>query len=154
MGGYDALNDDGEWVQKEKDLTKAIKKINNSKAKFGDLRFGIFCTAYARENLWESIFECKEDYCYSDTDSCKTLNFERHKEWFDNYNKKKTDNNIEEKYYISSERNTLEFGLDGRFLVIGERINPTGKKQMQEECITLYFALISSSSFSLQLSFS
>ena len=85
---YNGLNDDGEWVQKEKDLTKAIKKINTSKAKFGDLRWGVFCTAYARENLWESIFECGEDYCYSDTDSCKTLNYERHKEWFNNYNKK------------------------------------------------------------------
>lgn len=36
-------------------------------------------------------------------------------------------------YYICSERNTLEFETDGRFIVIGERINPTGKKQLQAE---------------------
>ncbi len=42
-------------------------------------------------------------------------------------------NNIEEKYYLTSERHTLGFGLDERFLVIGERINPTGKKKLQEE---------------------
>ena len=34
---------------------------------------------------------------------------------------------------LSTERKTLEFDLDGRFLVIGERINPTGKKMLQEE---------------------
>lgn len=45
----------------------------------------------------------------------------------------KSTNIIEEKYYLTSERHTLEFGLDGRFLVIGERINPTGKKKLQEE---------------------
>jgi len=36
-------------------------------------------------------------------------------------------------YYICSERNTLEFTTDDKFLVIGERINPTGKKKLQAE---------------------
>lgn len=34
---------------------------------------------------------------------------------------------------LTSERRTLRFGLDGGFLVVGERINPTGKKQFQAE---------------------
>ncbi len=34
---------------------------------------------------------------------------------------------------LTSERKTLEIDLDGRFLVVGERINPTGKKALQEE---------------------
>ena len=34
--------------------------------------------------------------------------------------------------YLSSERNTLAFGLEERFIVVGERINPTGKKKLQE----------------------
>jgi 5-methyltetrahydrofolate--homocysteine methyltransferase len=34
---------------------------------------------------------------------------------------------------ITSERSTLEIDIDGRFLVVGERINPTGKKALQEE---------------------
>jgi 5-methyltetrahydrofolate--homocysteine methyltransferase len=34
---------------------------------------------------------------------------------------------------ITTERNTVEISLDGHFIVIGERINPTGKKVMQEE---------------------
>ncbi|MBQ9140380.1 MAG: homocysteine S-methyltransferase family protein [Lachnospiraceae bacterium] len=35
--------------------------------------------------------------------------------------------------YLTSERQTLAFGLDGNFLIVGERINPTGKKAIQEE---------------------
>lgn len=35
--------------------------------------------------------------------------------------------------YLTSERQTLAFGLDGIFLIVGERINPTGKKALQEE---------------------
>lgn len=34
---------------------------------------------------------------------------------------------------LTSERKTLEINLDGRLLVVGERINPTGKKALQEE---------------------
>ena len=35
--------------------------------------------------------------------------------------------------YLTSERKTLAFGLDSPFLVVGERINPTGKKKLQAE---------------------
>lgn len=41
--------------------------------------------------------------------------------------------NTEKARALSTERKTLEFDLDGRFLVIGERINPTGKKALQAE---------------------
>lgn len=34
---------------------------------------------------------------------------------------------------LSSERKTIELALNGTFMVIGERINPTGKKKLQEE---------------------
>ncbi len=37
-----------------------------------------------------------------------------------------------EKRYLSSERQILGFGLEDNFFVIGERINPTGKKNLQE----------------------
>ena len=39
-------------------------------------------------------------------------------------------------HYLASERQTLAFGLDDAFFVIGERINPTGKKKLQEELRT------------------
>lgn len=34
---------------------------------------------------------------------------------------------------LSSERKTVELDINGSFLVVGERINPTGKKKLQEE---------------------
>ncbi len=34
---------------------------------------------------------------------------------------------------LASERKNVEIGLDGNFIVVGERINPTGKKKLQEQ---------------------
>lgn len=34
---------------------------------------------------------------------------------------------------LASERQTVEFGLDGGFIIVGERINPTGKKLLQAQ---------------------
>ncbi len=39
----------------------------------------------------------------------------------------------EEKRIVTSERMNCELDVDGRFLVIGERINPTGKKKLHAE---------------------
>lgn len=39
----------------------------------------------------------------------------------------------ERKRLLTSERKTVEIDLDGPFLVVGERINPTGKKKLQAE---------------------
>ncbi len=35
--------------------------------------------------------------------------------------------------YLAGERKTLAFGLEDPFMIIGERINPTGKKKLQEQ---------------------
>lgn len=35
--------------------------------------------------------------------------------------------------YLTSERMTVSFGLNGNFIIVGERINPTGKKLLQAE---------------------
>lgn len=37
------------------------------------------------------------------------------------------------KRFLTSERQTVAFGLDDAFLIVGERINPTGKKALQAE---------------------
>lgn len=39
----------------------------------------------------------------------------------------------EDMYYLTSERRTVAFGLNSPLMVIGERINPTGKKKFQAE---------------------
>ncbi len=40
---------------------------------------------------------------------------------------------MEKKRVLASERQMLEIDVDGPFLVVGERINPTGKKKLQEQ---------------------
>lgn len=35
--------------------------------------------------------------------------------------------------YLTSERKTVKFGLNAPFMIIGERINPTGKKKLQSQ---------------------
>lgn len=38
-----------------------------------------------------------------------------------------------QKRFLTSERQTIEFGLSDNFIIVGERINPTGKKKLQEQ---------------------
>ena len=38
-----------------------------------------------------------------------------------------------ENRHLSSERKTISFGLNDPFIIVGERINPTGKKKLKEE---------------------
>ncbi|MCD7725998.1 MAG: homocysteine S-methyltransferase family protein [Clostridiales bacterium] len=35
--------------------------------------------------------------------------------------------------YLASERRTISFGLEDNFIIVGERINPTGKKKLQAQ---------------------
>ena len=54
--------------------------------------WGVWCTAYARKNLYSAILECGDDYLYADTDSVFVKNYDKHKEYF-----KKYDENIKNK---------------------------------------------------------
>lgn len=85
----------GGWVKPEKMsdedyqtfVSNQLDKENTKKSRFLFYLWGVFCTAYARKNLWSGIFECKSDYIYSDTDSVKILNYEKHKPYFEAYNR-------------------------------------------------------------------
>ena len=40
---------------------------------------------------------------------------------------------VKKRRLLTTERNTIEIDLEGKFLVVGERINPTGKKVLQAQ---------------------
>lgn len=77
---------DEEWKVEHADLSQQIARYNSSNTRFLSYMWGIFVTSYASRNLWSGILECKEDYIYSDTDSLKILNYEKHSDYFNKYN--------------------------------------------------------------------
>ena len=77
---------DGVWSKQMGDIKELLEKNNLSKNRFIFYGWGIWVTAYARRNLFTAIYELGKDYIYSDTDSVKFINYEKHKEYFDNYN--------------------------------------------------------------------
>lgn len=76
------------WEMGDNNPQEQIEKYNNKKDRFLYYPWGVWVTAYARKNLWEGIFNIGVDYVYSDTDSIKFLNYEKHKKFIENYNKK------------------------------------------------------------------
>ena len=74
------------WGEDEEDPEDQIERYNRSRNRFLFYPWGVFITAYARQNLWSGILECGQDYIYADTDSVKVMNFDSHKHYFDDYN--------------------------------------------------------------------
>lgn len=75
------------WFVEKNDLATMIDKYNNSFSRTLYYPWGVWVTAYARRNLFSGIMEFKNDYIYSDTDSIKVFNKDKHKDYIDNYNK-------------------------------------------------------------------
>lgn len=77
----------GEWTVRSEDLSEMINKYNKSKKRFLFYPWGIFCTAYVRRTILSGILSCGSDYVYSDTDSLKILDAQKHENFISSYNK-------------------------------------------------------------------
>lgn len=76
----------GEWGEEKADIEKLIEKYNKSGSRFLYYPWGVWVTAYARRNLFTGILEFRDDYIYSDTDSLKVKNAEKHTDYITKYN--------------------------------------------------------------------
>lgn len=74
------------WTQEYEPAEAQIKRYNKSESRFLYYPWGVWITAYARQNLWSAIFEAGDDYVYSDTDSVKMMNARDHIPYINKYN--------------------------------------------------------------------
>ena len=70
----------------EKNVESTIARYNNSASRFLFYPWGIWTTAYSRRNLFSGIIEFGSDYLYSDTDSIKVINADKHMDYINDYN--------------------------------------------------------------------
>ena len=77
---------DGEWSSSFPQIDEVIEKNNRSMKRFLYYPWGVWVTAYARYNLFTGIREFREDYLYSDTDSIKVINYQKHQRYIEKYN--------------------------------------------------------------------
>lgn len=79
------LYEDDEFSTKQIDVSSGLDKYNKSMNRFLFYPWGVWVTAYARANLFSAIIEFGKDHVYSDTDSEKGLNAQKHRGYFDRY---------------------------------------------------------------------
>ena len=75
-----------EWKTEKPDAQHDLDKYNKSRRRFLFYPWGVWCTAYARRNLFYGICEFAGDYIYADTDSIFCTNIEAHEDFINRYN--------------------------------------------------------------------
>lgn len=89
-----------------KNIAEGIDKYNTNIRRFLFYPWGVWVTAYARANLFSGIVEMGDDYVYSDTDSIKSINTERHEDYYNTYNAQ-----ILDKIELASQYHNLDKSL-------------------------------------------
>ena len=74
-------------LTEDEEKQKVIKQNDCTNKQFIYYPWGVWCTAYARRNLFSAILECGDDYLYADTDSVFIKNFDKHRSYFEKYDK-------------------------------------------------------------------
>lgn len=79
---------DTTWSVHKNTIDDYRTKINkyNTEQRILYYPWGVFITAYVRRIIFNAILELRNDYVYSDTDSVKILNVEKHKSYFEKFN--------------------------------------------------------------------
>lgn len=85
------IYEDDLWSVRKADIETLIDRYNRNNNRVLYYPWGVWVTAYARRNLFTGILEFKDDYIYSDTDSLKVVNIEKHREYIERYNKEVTE---------------------------------------------------------------
>ena len=101
-----AYSDGVGWSEIGANTQDQISTYNENGNRFLFYPWGVWITAYARRNLFTGIYELGDDYVYSDTDSVKVKNREKHTEYFEQYNKHITNkiNKVLDFYKIPREK--------------------------------------------------
>ena len=93
-----------QWVERPLENEEIRKELYKSKKRgFLNFAWGVWCTAYARDNLLRRVIDLDDYVAYCDTDSCKLVEG-YDKSVFDKYNK-----SVEEKIKTVSELRNIPF---------------------------------------------
>ena len=84
---------DGQWITTPCDIENELKRYNETPNRFTCYQWGCWITSLARRALASAIYAIgmssdtkAGDYLYSDTDSVKFINPEKHRKYFEEYN--------------------------------------------------------------------
>jgi len=102
----DSLGRATDFPKLPRDDEGRLEKYNDNVKRFLFYPWGVWITAYARANLFSAILEMGDDHVYSDTDSDKYLNPEKHQAYFQRYNAQ-----IMEKIEKSSKYNKIPYEM-------------------------------------------
>ena len=78
--------ENNEWGVEHADEQSQLDHYNDSRRRFLYYPWGVWCTAYARRNLWYGISNMGENYIYADTDSIFYFSNPENEEFIGRYN--------------------------------------------------------------------